>query len=269
MPTPHPPLAAPAQPRRRLVPRMPQLPRATGPRRHAHGVSISIGRWEEQPPETLPPSLLVALAGVGEADAGLGHGAALLGLSGALLHLARRCRPAGSKVGRFPSIRLSQVLKAINPGHRRWRSGPLVEDADVSDRQMQQCHADALIEVLMIVEHLDWAARNAARVLGGDGSPGPWCWPTMPPWSSSSRSGWSGSSALELAISFGLPIGNTPVIRRSGGVRRRPRRTPSLRSCTRMSSVMRLRAGCSRAHSRCAARHSLGVCWRPIVAVVG
>ena len=26
--------------------------------------------------------------------------------------------------------------------------------------------ADALIEVLMIVEHLDWAARNAARVLG-------------------------------------------------------------------------------------------------------
>jgi hypothetical protein len=26
---------------------------------------------------------------------------------------------------------------------------------------------------------------------------------------------------------------------------------------------------CSRAHSRCAAQHSLGVCWRPIVAVVG
>ena len=26
--------------------------------------------------------------------------------------------------------------------------------------------ADALIEVLMIVEHLDWAARNASRVLG-------------------------------------------------------------------------------------------------------
>ena len=26
--------------------------------------------------------------------------------------------------------------------------------------------ADALIEVLMIVEHLDWAARNAGRVLG-------------------------------------------------------------------------------------------------------
>jgi acyl-CoA reductase-like NAD-dependent aldehyde dehydrogenase len=25
---------------------------------------------------------------------------------------------------------------------------------------------DALIEVLLIVEHLDWAARNAARVLG-------------------------------------------------------------------------------------------------------
>jgi hypothetical protein len=31
------------------------------------------------------------------------------------------------------------VLKAINPGHRQWRSSALVEDAGVSDRQMQQC----------------------------------------------------------------------------------------------------------------------------------
>src|SRR5215217_4459424 len=34
---------------------------------------------------------------------------------------------------------MSEVLKAINPGHRQWRSGALVEDAGVSDRQMQQC----------------------------------------------------------------------------------------------------------------------------------
>jgi acyl-CoA reductase-like NAD-dependent aldehyde dehydrogenase len=33
-------------------------------------------------------------------------------------------------------------------------------------RENGKPHADALIEVLMIVEHLDWAARNAARVLG-------------------------------------------------------------------------------------------------------
>ena len=33
-------------------------------------------------------------------------------------------------------------------------------------RENGKPHADALIEVLMIVEHLDWAARNAERVLG-------------------------------------------------------------------------------------------------------
>ena len=33
-------------------------------------------------------------------------------------------------------------------------------------RENGKPRADALIEVLMIVEHLDWAARNAARVLG-------------------------------------------------------------------------------------------------------
>ena len=33
-------------------------------------------------------------------------------------------------------------------------------------RENGKPRADALIEVLMIVEHLDWAARNASRVLG-------------------------------------------------------------------------------------------------------
>ncbi|HEV3012709.1 MAG TPA: aldehyde dehydrogenase family protein, partial [Actinomycetota bacterium] len=33
-------------------------------------------------------------------------------------------------------------------------------------RENGKPHADALIELLMIVEHLDWAARNAAKVLG-------------------------------------------------------------------------------------------------------
>jgi transposase len=57
----------------------------------------------------------------------------------ALLHLARRCRRRIARWSRSPPRRLSEVLKAINPGHRRWRPGPLVEDAGLSDRQMQQC----------------------------------------------------------------------------------------------------------------------------------
>jgi hypothetical protein len=63
----------------------------------------------------------------------------LVAHSTALLHLARRCHRRIAKWSRFSSGRLPEVLKAINPGHRRWRSGPLVEDAGVSDRQMQQC----------------------------------------------------------------------------------------------------------------------------------
>jgi hypothetical protein len=34
----------------------------------------------------------------------------------ALLHLAQRCRRRMAKWSRFPSRRLSEVLKAINPG---------------------------------------------------------------------------------------------------------------------------------------------------------
>jgi hypothetical protein len=37
-------------------------------------------------------------------------------LLSALLHLARRCRRRIAKWSRFPSRRLSEVLKAINPG---------------------------------------------------------------------------------------------------------------------------------------------------------
>ena len=59
--------------------------------------------------------------------------------SGALLHLARRCSWRVAKWSHFPSRRLPEVLKAVNLWHRRWRSGTLVEDAGLSDRQMQQC----------------------------------------------------------------------------------------------------------------------------------
>ena len=44
-----------------------------------------------------------------------------------------------AKWSRFPSIRLPEVLKAVNLCHRRGRSGTLVEDASLSGRQMQQC----------------------------------------------------------------------------------------------------------------------------------
>jgi succinate-semialdehyde dehydrogenase / glutarate-semialdehyde dehydrogenase len=40
------------------------------------------------------------------------------------------------------------------------------ELVDLVHRENGKPNADALIEVVMIVEHLDWAARNAARVLG-------------------------------------------------------------------------------------------------------
>ena len=43
------------------------------------------------------------------------------------------------------------------------RTGELVA---LVHRENGKPDADALIEVLMIVEHLDWAARHAARVLG-------------------------------------------------------------------------------------------------------
>ena len=60
-------------------------------------------------------------------------------VSRALLHLARRCGWRVAKWSHFPSRRLPEVLKAVNLWHRRWRSGTLVEDAGLSDRQMQQC----------------------------------------------------------------------------------------------------------------------------------
>jgi succinate-semialdehyde dehydrogenase / glutarate-semialdehyde dehydrogenase len=40
------------------------------------------------------------------------------------------------------------------------------ELVDLVHRENGKPHADALIEVLLIVDHLDWAARNAGRVLG-------------------------------------------------------------------------------------------------------
>jgi hypothetical protein len=50
-------------------------------------------------------------------DLGLGVAAMpTQGLHEALLHLARRCRRRIAKWSRFPSRRLSEVLKAINPG---------------------------------------------------------------------------------------------------------------------------------------------------------
>jgi hypothetical protein len=47
--------------------------------------------------------------------------------------------PAGSRVEPLPVQTAIRNAQAINLGHRRWRSGPVVEDAGVSDRQVQQC----------------------------------------------------------------------------------------------------------------------------------
>ena len=58
------------------------------------------------------------------------------------MHLARRCRRRIAKWSRFPSRRLSEVRKAINPGIADGVQGALVEDAGLSDRQMQQCQRE-------------------------------------------------------------------------------------------------------------------------------
>ena len=44
------------------------------------------------------------------------RGLVIVDAQGALLHLAQRCRRRMAKWSRFPSRRLSEVLKAINPG---------------------------------------------------------------------------------------------------------------------------------------------------------
>jgi hypothetical protein len=62
-----------------------------------------------------------------------------MGRRSALLHLARRCGWRVAKWSRFPSRRLPEVLKAINPTIVDGVPGALVEDAGLSDHQMQQC----------------------------------------------------------------------------------------------------------------------------------
>jgi acyl-CoA reductase-like NAD-dependent aldehyde dehydrogenase len=93
----------------------------------------------------------------------------------------------GEVVGSFPMDGPEQVAAAVaraREGQRSWAElgfegrrralltykALLVRRTDelvaLVHRENGKPRADALIEVLMIVEHLDWAARNAARVLG-------------------------------------------------------------------------------------------------------
>jgi len=90
-------------------------------------------------------------------------------------------------VGSFPLDGPEQVAAAVaraREGQRRWAElgfdgrrralqaykAMLVRRTDelvaLVHRENGKPHADALLEVVLIVEHLDWAARNAARVLG-------------------------------------------------------------------------------------------------------
>jgi acyl-CoA reductase-like NAD-dependent aldehyde dehydrogenase len=93
----------------------------------------------------------------------------------------------GEVVGSFPLDGPEQVAAAVaraREGQRRWAElgfdgrrralqaykAMLVRRTDelvaLVHRENGKPHADALLEVVLIVEHLDWAARNAARVLG-------------------------------------------------------------------------------------------------------
>jgi hypothetical protein len=46
---------------------------------------------------------------------------------------------AGSKVEPLPVQTAARSAQSNQSWHRRWRSGPLVEDAGLGGRQMQQC----------------------------------------------------------------------------------------------------------------------------------
>jgi succinate-semialdehyde dehydrogenase / glutarate-semialdehyde dehydrogenase len=93
----------------------------------------------------------------------------------------------GEVVGSFPLAGPEQVAAAVAgareaaagwrelgfDGRRRrllaWKAllvGRTRELVDLVHRENGKPHADALIEVLLSAEHLDWAARHAARVLG-------------------------------------------------------------------------------------------------------
>jgi succinate-semialdehyde dehydrogenase/glutarate-semialdehyde dehydrogenase len=93
----------------------------------------------------------------------------------------------GEVVGSFPldgPERVAAVVARAREGQRGWaglgfdgRRRALLaykamlvrrtdELVDLVHRENGKPHADALIEVVLGVEHLDWAARNAARVLG-------------------------------------------------------------------------------------------------------
>jgi hypothetical protein len=98
----------------------------------------------------------------------------------ALLHLARWCGWRVAKWSRFPSVRLPEVLKAVNLCHCRWRSGTLVEDAGLSGRQMQQCPHPT-----------PWCASTAPTSMAAACTPR--AWPSCRPVCSAARSAVTGS----------------------------------------------------------------------------
>ncbi|MFY1636609.1 aldehyde dehydrogenase family protein [Solwaraspora sp. WMMB335] len=97
-------------------------------------------------------------------------------------------RPAdGTEVGRFPVAGAEQVDAAVIDARAasrwwiglgdaqrrtrllRWRSvitNRMTELAELMGREGGKPFADAVVEITAAMEHLDWAARNARRVLG-------------------------------------------------------------------------------------------------------
>ena len=94
---------------------------------------------------------------------------------------------SGAEVGRFPVASADDVLRAVSrartaaawwagldfAGRRirllRWRSllaNRIDELADLVHREGGKPVADAIVEIASAIEHIDWAARNAQRVLG-------------------------------------------------------------------------------------------------------
>lgn len=93
----------------------------------------------------------------------------------------------GAEVGRYPVATASDVRRAVDRAHEayrwwdqlgfagrrarllRWRAllaQRITELADLVHAEGGKPAADALVEIVCAIEHIDWAARNARRVLG-------------------------------------------------------------------------------------------------------
>ena len=120
----------------------------------------------------------------------------------------------GAEAGRVPVADESRGRGGRGPGPRRRRAGGpalgfdgrkdrllrwrallaerIEELAELTHLETGKPVTDAIVEAIAAIEHIDWAARNAKRVLGPAPGAAPGCWsPSTPATWSTSRTAWS------------------------------------------------------------------------------